>query len=73
VFRISVAKIDQDVTQVDRDVAHVAMAIHVCFKCMFQMFHLYHTYIASILFGCCKSRFRCCICMHVANVFFKWF
>jgi hypothetical protein len=26
------------VAKVDRDVAHVAMAIHVCFKCMFQMF-----------------------------------
>jgi hypothetical protein len=27
-----------DVAKVDRDVAHVVMAIHVCFKCMFQMF-----------------------------------
>jgi hypothetical protein len=25
-----------DVTKVDRDVANVARAIHVCFKCMFQ-------------------------------------
>jgi hypothetical protein len=30
-----------DVATVDRDVAHVAMAIHVCFKCMFQIFHLF--------------------------------
>ena len=29
-----------DVAKVDRDVAHVGMAIHVCFKCMFQIFHL---------------------------------
>jgi hypothetical protein len=36
VFRLDVAK-------VDRDVAYVAMAIHVCFKCMFQMFHLFFT------------------------------
>jgi hypothetical protein len=38
-FRIGVAKVDQDV-------AHVAMAIHVCLRCMFQMFQLYQT--------CCK-------------------
>jgi len=30
-----------DVAKIDRDVAHVAMTIHVCFKCMFQMFHLF--------------------------------
>jgi hypothetical protein len=36
VFYIGVAKVDQDV-------AHVAMATHVCFKCMFQMFHLFQT------------------------------
>jgi hypothetical protein len=27
-----------DVAKVDRDVAHVVMAVHVCFKCMFQCF-----------------------------------
>jgi hypothetical protein len=31
-----------DVAKVDRDVAHVVMTIHVCFECMFQMFHLFH-------------------------------
>ena len=30
-----------NVAKVDRDVAHVVMAIHVSFKCMFQMFHLF--------------------------------
>ena len=29
-------------------VAYVAMAIHVCFKCMFRMFQLFHTYIANV-------------------------
>jgi hypothetical protein len=48
VFRIGVAKVDRDVAKVDRDVAHVAMAMHICFECMFQMFHLYQTYIASV-------------------------
>jgi hypothetical protein len=30
-----------DIAKVDKDVAYVAMAIYVCFKCMFQMFHLF--------------------------------
>jgi hypothetical protein len=34
VFYIGVAKVDQDV-------AHVAVATHVCFKCMFQIFQLF--------------------------------
>jgi hypothetical protein len=40
-FRIGVAKVDRDVIKVDRDVAHVAIAMHVCLKCTFQMFHMY--------------------------------
>jgi hypothetical protein len=48
VFHIGIAKVDQDVVKVDQDVAHVAIAIHICFKYMFQMFHLYQTYVASI-------------------------
>ena len=39
-----------DVANVNRDVAHVAMAVHVCCKHLFQMFHLlFHTYVASVL------------------------
>jgi hypothetical protein len=38
-----------DVAKVDQDIAHVAMTIHVCFKCMFLMFH---TYIASVVSVC---------------------
>jgi hypothetical protein len=61
-----------DVAKVDRDVAHVAIVIHVCFKCfvwmlqksirmlyihacckrMFQLFHVFHTYVANVLSGC---------------------
>ena len=48
VFYIVVAKVDRDVAKVDQGVAHVAMAIHICFKCMFQMFYLYQTYVAGI-------------------------
>ena len=58
-----------DVTKVDRDVAYVAMVVHVCCKSLFQMFHrffqtyvasvfiwmlhMFHKYVASILSGCC--------------------
>jgi hypothetical protein len=28
-----------DVVKVDQDVAHVVIAIRVCFKSLFQMFH----------------------------------
>jgi hypothetical protein len=37
-----------DVAKVDRDVAHVVMPIYVCFKCMFQMFHLLLMNVASV-------------------------
>jgi hypothetical protein len=47
-FCIGVAKVDRDVAKVEWDVAHVAMTIHICFKCMFQIFHLYETYVANI-------------------------
>jgi hypothetical protein len=59
-----------DVAKVDRDVAHVVMAIYVCFKCMFQMFHRFQTYIASVLSRCCKTRSGCCILQaYVSSVF----
>jgi hypothetical protein len=40
-----------DIAKVDRDVLPVIMTMHVCFKCLFQMFHLFETYIASVLSG----------------------
>jgi hypothetical protein len=66
VLYIGVAKINQDV-------AHFVMAVHVCFKCMFQMFHLFQTYVAIVLFGCCKSRSGYCIYMHVTSICFQVF
>jgi hypothetical protein len=42
VFRMDIAK-------VDRNVAYVAMAVHVCYKRLFPMFHLFfQTYVASV-------------------------
>jgi hypothetical protein len=59
-----------DVAKVDRDITHVVMVIHICFKCMFQIFHLFQTYVASVLSRCCKSRSGCCIyIMLQANIF----
>jgi hypothetical protein len=59
VFHVDIAKVDQD----------VAMVVHVCCKFLFPMFqlffqtyvlsvfiwmlHMFHIYIASVLFGCC--------------------
>ena len=38
-----------DVAKVDRDVASVAMVVHVCCKLLFSMFHLFFpTYVASV-------------------------
>jgi hypothetical protein len=58
-----------DVAKVDQDVAYVAMVVHICCKSMSPMFHLFfkrmlqaclfeccicfHTYVASVLSGCC--------------------
>jgi hypothetical protein len=62
-----------DVVKVDRDVAHIVMVIHVCFQYMFQMFHLFQMYVASVLSRCCKKLSGCCIYMHVAIICFKYF
>jgi hypothetical protein len=64
-----------DVAKVDRDVADVVMAIYICFKCMFQIFHLFKTNVAGVLSGYCKSRSRCLIhiYMHVASTCFNVF
>jgi hypothetical protein len=35
-----------------RDVAYVVVAIHIYCKCVFQMFYLFQTYVASVLSGC---------------------
>jgi hypothetical protein len=67
VFRIGVAKVDRDVAKVDRNVTHVAMAMHICFKCMFQMFRLYQTYVASVFFWMLH------IYMPVTSVYLKCF
>jgi hypothetical protein len=53
-----------DVAKVDLDIACVAMAIHVCCKYLFLMFHLFfQTYVASI-FIWMLYMFRTYVCMY---------
>jgi hypothetical protein len=80
VFYINVVKVDRDDIKIDRDVAYVIMVIHVCFKRMFQMFHLFQMYVTSVSSRCCKNISGCCICsmanwlyMYVANICSKCF
>jgi hypothetical protein len=68
-FRSSIGMLQAlyiDVTKVDRDAGHVLMAIHLCFKCISQMFHLFQMNVASGLSGYCKSRSRCCMFLGVS-------
>jgi hypothetical protein len=66
-FHLDVAKLDLDVA--------FAIASHVYCKYMFEMFHLFQTYVASVSSRCCKSRSRCCICCngYIASVCSKMF
>ena len=55
---------NMDVKQVDRDVAYVAMVVHVCCKRLFSMFHLFFRRMLQV----CLS--ECCICFtHMLQVF----
>ena len=56
-----------DVAKIDRDVAHVAMVVHICCKRPFQMFHLLfsdvcckfaYLDVAYVSHICCKSMFE---------------
>jgi hypothetical protein len=48
-----------DVAKLDRDIAYVAIIVHLCCKCLFPVFylffrhmlHMFHTYVSSILSG----------------------
>jgi hypothetical protein len=46
-----------DIVKVDRDVAYVAMVVHVCCKLLFSVFHLFFQDI------CCK-----CVYLDIAYV-----
>jgi hypothetical protein len=52
-----------DIAKVDRDVAYVAMVVHVCCKFMFSMFHLFFRRMLQV----CLS--RCYVFRHMMQVF----
>jgi hypothetical protein len=72
-----------DVAKVDRDVAHVAMVVHVCCNLLFSIFHLFFfpTYVASMFIGCCicfhtydtSVSYGCCVCLQWFQVLFQVF
>jgi len=45
-----------DVTKVDLNVAYVVITIHTCFKRIFQVFHLFQTYVTIVSFRCFKNK-----------------
>jgi hypothetical protein len=72
-----------DGAKVDQDIAYVTMVVHICYKCLFSilhlffqmyvtnvfiwMLHMFHTYVTSVLSGCC-------ICLQLFfQVFFMCF
>jgi hypothetical protein len=68
-----------DVAKRDLDVAYVAMVIHVCYKLLFLMFHLFsQTYVASVFIWILHMfrtyvtsvLFECCVCF---TMIFKCF
>jgi hypothetical protein len=45
----------------------------VCFKCFIRMLQAFHMDVASVSYGYCKSRSRCCICFAMATHVFQVF
>jgi hypothetical protein len=70
-----------DVAEVDRDVAYVAMIIHVCCTLLFPMFHPFFIYVARVLIWILhmfhayvvSDLSRCCIYLQWFQVFFGVF
>jgi hypothetical protein len=59
-----------DVAKVYRDVAHVAMAVHVCCKRLFQMFHLFLDVCCNIAY---VSHISCKCFMWMLHMFLMTF
>ena len=60
-----------DVAKVDLDVAYVEMAIYACCKSMFQVFHVFETYVVSVSSGCYNMLLW--LYTHVSSVHVKCF
>jgi hypothetical protein len=72
VFQMYVAYVSSRCCKSRSGVAYVAMTIHVCCKCMFQMFRFFQTYVASVLSGCsiCCAGGTCMLQVYVSNILF---
>ena len=54
-----------DIAKVDRDVIYVAIVVHLCWKGLFPMFHLFFRRMLQV----CLS--GCCICFtHMLQLFY---
>jgi hypothetical protein len=54
-----------DVAKVDRDVVYVAMVVHVCYKLLFSIFHLF------FLDVCCKCFYL--DVPYISHICYKYF
>jgi hypothetical protein len=65
--------IHMDVVKVDRDVAYVAIVVHVCCKLMFPMFHLSFLDVCSSVFypDVAYASHICCKCFIAYGL--QWF
>ena len=61
-----IASVSYGCCKIDRDVAYVAMVVHVCCKRLFPIFHLFFRRVLQV----CLS--GCCICFtHMLQVFYQ--
>jgi hypothetical protein len=60
-FRAALQVLYINIVKVDLNVTHIIIAIHVCFKYMFKIFHLFQTNVINVLSECYKSISRCYI------------
>jgi hypothetical protein len=66
IFHLSVACVSSGYCKSRLNVAHVAMTIHVCYKCMFQMFRLFlETYVACVFIWTLHMLHMCAMTFHV--------
>jgi hypothetical protein len=70
-FRCMFQEFHLNVAKVHLDVVYVAIAIYTCCKRMFQVIHVFKTYIITISSRYCKARFGCCICFYGYTCIFK--
>ena len=66
-FRYMFQLFHADVAKVDRNVACIAMLVHVCCKRLYLMFHLFFVHVCCKCFKCTSqvfhvSSFMCCKC-----------